>query len=55
MTRVRRLPADVAAAVVVLVGFGCAVAGLYLLAGVAVTLLVAGVVLVVGGLVVDVG
>lgn len=53
MTRLKRLPADLLTALVVLAGFGLAVAGLYLLAGLAVTLLASGVVLVAGGLVVD--
>lgn len=55
MTRLKRLPVTVVPALAVLVGFGLAVAGLYLLAGLAVTLLAAGVVLIVAGLVVDVG
>jgi hypothetical protein len=55
MTRLKRLPVAAVPAVAVLVGFGCAVVGLFLLAGLAVTLLAAGVVLVVGGLVVDLG
>lgn len=55
MTRLKRLPVTVVPAMAVLTGFGLAVAGLYLLAGLAVTLLVAGVALVAAGLVVDVG
>lgn len=50
-----RVPVTVLPVVAVLAGFGCAVAGLYLLAGLAVALLVAGVVVLVAGLVVDVG
>lgn len=53
MTRLKRLPMALLPALAVLAGFGCAVAGLYLLAGLAVTLLAAGVVVVVAGLVVD--
>ena len=49
-----RLTSSVVAALSVLVGFGAAVAGLYLLAGLAVTLVAAGVVLAAGGLLADV-
>lgn len=55
MTRVKHLPASLVAALAVLVGFGCAVAGLFLLAGLGVTLLVAGAVVAAAGLVADVG
>lgn len=55
MTRLKRLPVAVLPVLAMLLGFGCAVAGLYLLAGLAVTLLVSGVVIVAGALVVDVG
>lgn len=62
MTRVKRIPIEALLVLAVLVGFGCALAGLYLLAelvhpgaGAGVTLLVGGVVAIVGGLVVDLG
>ena len=54
MTRFKRLPVALLPVLVTLAGFGCAVAGLYLLAGLATTLLVGGVVLVAAGLLVDV-
>lgn len=50
-----RVPVTMLPVVAVLAGFGCAVAGLYGLAGRDVTMLVAGVVVVVAALVVDVG
>ena len=60
MTRLKRIPASALLVFAVLVGFVCALAGLYLLAelvhdgaGAGVTLLVGGVLLVVAGLVVD--
>jgi hypothetical protein len=53
VTRLKRLPADLLTTLVVVAGFGLAVAGLYLLAGLAVTLLVSGVVVAAAGLVVD--
>jgi hypothetical protein len=55
VTRVKRLPLDLVPVLVVLLGLGLALGGLYMLTGLAVTMIVAGVVLVVGGLVVDVG
>lgn len=62
MTRLKRLPADLAQLLLlalpvlaVVGGFAVAAAGLYLLAGLAVTLLVAGVVVCVAGMVVDLG
>ena len=61
MTRLKRIPVSTFLVLAVLVGFACALAGLFLLAelvragaGAGVTLLVGGVVLVVVGLVVDV-
>lgn len=56
MTRLGRLrfPVTVLPVLAVLAGFGLAVVGLYLLAGLEWTLLASGVVLVAGGLVVDV-
>lgn len=55
MTRLKRLPVALVPAAAVFAGFGCAVAGLYLLAGLGVTLLVAGVTVAVAGMVIDLG
>lgn len=53
MTRLRRLPPILLPVLAVLIGFGVAMAGLYLLAGLAVTLLAGGALLAAGGLLVD--
>ena len=54
MTRLRRIPASLLVVVAVLAGFTAALAGLYLLAGLAVTLLVGGCAVVAAGLLVDI-
>lgn len=54
MTRLKRLPVSLLPALAVLVGFGLAVAGLYMLTSLAVTMLVSGVAIAAAGLVVDV-
>ena len=61
MTRLKRVPVSTVLVLAVLVGFACALGGLFLLAdlvhdgaGAGVTLLVGGAVLAVGALVVDV-
>ena len=54
MTRLRHLPPALLSATAVLLGFAAAVAGLYLLAGLAVTLLVGGCVVAAVGLLVDI-
>lgn len=55
MTRLKRLPLNFLPVLAVLAGFCLAVAGLYLLAGLAVTLVASGVTLVAAGLVIDLG
>lgn len=55
VTRFRSLPVTVLPVLAVLAGLGCAAAGLFMLAGLAWTLLAGGIVLVAGGLVVDLG
>lgn len=54
MTHLKHLPATTLPVLLVVPGLGCAVAGLYLLGGLAVTLLVGGCVAVAAGLLVDV-
>lgn len=55
MTGVKRIPATALPILAVLAGFGCVVAGLYMLLGLAPTLIAGGIVLAAAGLLVDVG